>query len=333
VRDVVIIEGHRPTLMPEGPAIERAVFGDGAAIHTFGELRTVPADLLQRAHAVIVRPGTPFGADSIDRLEACRVIVALGVGYEHIDLSAARRRSIPVCNTPDYGVDEVADTALAMALYLYRKLSVFHRHAAGGSVSWDWRLYEPIKRTRHSLFGILGLGKIGTSVALKAKAVGFQVQFFDPYKPRGIEKSLGIARLHDRDDLVRSSDIVSIHTPLTMETAGMIDDAFLSLMKQESVLVNTARGGLFAGLDPLYRALKELPGLAVGTDVLPEEPPGDHPLLREWRTHAEWLFGRFLLTPHMAFYSLEACQELRRFAAEVAQTVLAGGRPYNVVND
>ena len=183
--------------------------------------------------------------------------------------------------------------------------------------------------------GIIGLGLIGTSIALKAKAVGYQVEFLDPYVPRGVEKALGLNRVFDQQQLLADSDIVSIHTPLTPETTGAVDavDAeFLAAMKPTGVFINVSRGRLVQSLDVLHDTLKGRPEFCVGLDVLPEEPPKDHSLLEAWRTNASWLKGRFLLTPHSAFYSEDACLDLRRSAAETVRWVLTGNPPYNLVN-
>ena len=332
MRRVLIVEGYLATLMPEGPAIEQEVLGPDYVVSNFGELKDVPAPMLQDAEALILRPGVVFGADRIGELKRCKIIVSLGVGFDHVDIVAARRCEIPVCNVPDFGTEEVADTALAMMLYLHRRLGAFHSQARSGPLKWDWRLQRPVGRARASELGLIGLGLIATSLALKAKAVGYEVRFLDPYVPHGTDKALGLTRVFNRNELLAESDIVSIHTPLTPETRGMVDREFLGAMKPTGVLINVSRGGLFQSLDALYEALKNRPDFSVGADVLPEEPPKDHPLVEAWRTDAPWLRGRVLLTPHSAFYSEDACQDLHRSSAEVASWILSGHTPYNLVN-
>ena len=329
---VVIVEGERPSLMPEGPVLETEVLGQGTTVLRYGVLETVPAEVLAGADAVIVRPGTPFGRAQIGRLDRCRVLISLGVGFDHIDLATAGERGLPVCNVPDYGVEEVADTALAMMLFLHRRLGAFYRHARFRGMEWDWRVLRPIRRARESTVGIIGLGRIGTSVALRARAFGYRIVFYDPYLRRGVEKSIGAVRISALPELLATADIVTIHTPLTPETSGMVDAGFLAEMKPDGIVINVSRGGMFKSLDVLYDALRERESFAVGTDVLPVEPPEPHPLLEAWRRNEEWLCGRFLLTPHAAFYSEDACRELRHNAAEIAKHVLNGHSPYNVVN-
>lgn len=330
---VAIIEGRRPTLMPEGPRIERAILGRAAKIKCYGVVK--PQDckrVLEDADAVITRPGTAFSKQMIGHLKKAKVIVSIGVGYDHIDVEAACSKGIPVCNVPDYGTEEVADTTVAMIMAHQRKIFLYNHFASTDSLDWDWRINVPISRTRNTRVGIIGLGRIGTAVGLRLKALGFIVSFYDPYLPRGVEKSLGIARFEDLKPLLGSCDIVTIHTPLSAETRGMVDEKFFKALKPKAILVNTARGAIFKNADVLYRALKTSAQLRLGLDVWPDEPPTGHPLLNAWRDRERWLGDRLILTPHCAFYSRESAYEIRAFAAKIVKTVLKGGEPYNMVN-
>lgn len=332
MRLILIVEGYLTTLMPEGPAVEQEAFGPGFQVTRYAEWEKIPAEQVAQAEGIIIRPGVPLPADRIASLRNCRVIVSLGVGYEHIDLVAAKERTIPVCNVPDYGIEEVADGALAMMLALHKKLWVCQYRSRDGKIQWDWRIHRPIRRASQTTVGVMGLGPIGMSFARKAQAIGYSVAFLDPFLPRGIEKSLRLKRVHDRKELLNASDIVSLHVPVTRETVGMVDQNFLAAMKPAAILINVSRGGLFKNMDVLYETLRERREFSIGADVLPEEPPPDHPLLKAWQTGADWLGGRLLLTPHSSFYSEEACYELRRFAADAASHVVKGGRPYNWLN-
>jgi len=147
----------------------------------------------------------------------------------------------------------------------------------------------------------------------------------------GIEKVLGCARMGSLEDLRREADIVTLHCTLTKETKGMIDSAFLAGMRPEAILVNTARGGLLRSLDDLEQALRSGHLAAAGLDVLPEEPPPECSLIRDWRRRERWLRGRLILTPHTAFYSAASWSEMRRSAAETARQVLDGGVARHVV--
>lgn len=171
----------------------------------------------------------------------------------------------------------------------------------------------------------MGVGRIGTAVVNRLKPFGHRILGYDPHQPAGHEKAVGYQRVRRLDDLLAESDIVTFHCPLTSETRGLIDEARLSVMKPGAILVSTARGELFAGLDPLELALRSGRLAAVGTDVLPVEPPAPHPLLDAWRRHEGWLAGRLVVTPHNAFHSDEAAIEMRRNAAETVRLFLEDG--------
>lgn len=331
---VAIIEGKRPTLMPEGPRIESRILGDAAEINWYGVFQGDECKAaLSDVDAVITRPGTLFTKGMIESLKKAKVIVSLGVGYDHIDIEAARAKGIPVCNVPDYGTEEVADTTVAMLLAHQRKIGLFNDYSFRlGKVEWDWRIYRPIARTKNIRVGIIGLGRIGTAVAMRLKPFGYKILFYDPYLPRGVEKAVGIGRSFSLEQIISSSDIISVHVPLTEETIGMIDQSFFERMKPSAVLLNTARGGIFKNADLIYRFLRNRPELRIGSDVWPDEPPQDHALLEAWRKKEPWLGDRLILCPHSAFYSEEAMDDIRAFAAEIVKTVLEGGIPYNVVS-
>ncbi|MCL4166028.1 UNVERIFIED_CONTAM: hypothetical protein GTU68_010921, partial [Idotea baltica] len=199
---------------------------------------------IEDADAVMVYHYFRFTRSTIERLENCKVIVRPGVGYDGIDIEAARERGIPVCNVPDYGTEEVADSAIGMALALSRGTHFLNSRLRRGIGDWNVEQAAPIQRLRGRTFGIVGCGRIGTATALRAKAFGFDVIFFDPYVPDGIDKALGIRRVDDLGALLESSHIVSLHCPLTAETRGLIGAGEISQMPCGSFLVNTARGGV-----------------------------------------------------------------------------------------
>jgi D-3-phosphoglycerate dehydrogenase len=330
---LVIVEGVRPTLMPEGPAIEREVVGAGVDVEWYGLIRPDQyAAALGQADAVITRPGTPFSAEMVRALKKARVVVSLGVGYDHIALDAAAEMEIPIANVPDYGTEEVADSTLAMLLVHSRKLGAYRDRCANGSPDWDWRIHMPVTGAAAMQAGIIGFGRIGKAVAGRLKGFGDKVVFYDPYLEQGIEKDFGVGRVDDLESLLRSSDIVSIHTPLTDETRAMVDDRFFRLLKPAAILLNTARGAIFKSADVLYRALREMPGLRIGADVWPEEPPKDHPLLDAWKRREAWLGDRLIITPHAAFYSDQSIRRMRAAAAAIVKETLKGSGPYNIVN-
>lgn len=332
MKKVIIIEGERPSLMPEGPVLEQDVLGKDVSILNFGIINEKVVNEIANADAIIVRPGTPFGKKYIKQLKKAKIIVSIGVGFDHLDLECAKQNGIIVCNVPNYGTDEVADTAISMIFALHRKLFDFKAFSKKDIKFWDWQILKPIKRFKDCNIGIIGIGRIGTSVARKLQNFGCFISYYDPYVSRGYDKSLGISRIDNLNDLLKSSDIISVHVPLTAETKGMLNADFFKCVKDGAIVVNTARGGLISSLDDLEMALKQRPDLRVATDVLPVEPPVEHTLIRSWVNEEEWLGNRLLINPHSAFYSEESCREIRMFAAQIIRDYWNNKVPYNVVN-
>ncbi len=325
---VAIIEGKWATLMPEGPLVEQRVLGADVEISHYGIIRpenykTALSDL----DGVISRPGAPFCQEMISVMRKIKVIVSLGVGYEQIDLESATKRGIPVCNIQDYATQEVAESTIAMLLSHQRKIVSFHYLS-----QWNWKTFEPIKRSDHLKVGIVGLGKIGTAVAKRLKPFGYEISFYDPYIAQAKGENLGLHRFLNFEELVKNSDIVSFHCPQTKETTAIIDERFFDLVSDSAIVLNTARGRLFKNADIIYEALKKKPHLRIGSDTWPTEPPPDHPLLLALKNREPWLSDRLILTPHASFYSEQALYNLRYISADIVRTVLDGEKPYNVIN-
>ena len=293
------------------------------------------ADLIgqiEDADAVMVYHYLTFSKSSIDRLKQCRAIVRPGVGYDAIDLAAARQRGIPVCNVPDYGTEEVADSAVAMAVSLARGTHLLNSRLRRGVGQWNVDQATPIARLRGRRFGIIGCGRIGTAAALRAKAFGMEVAFYDPYRPDGLDKALGIRRIERLDELLATSHIVSVHCPLTEETRGMIAAPQIARMPRGSFLVNTARGGI-VDTAAVVEALASGQLAGAGIDVLEHEPPPrDSPVLAAWRDPDHAAHDRLLLNPHTAYYCDEGCEEFRTKGAKEVLRALLGEPLRNVVN-
>ncbi|MEM7012393.1 MAG: C-terminal binding protein [Verrucomicrobiota bacterium] len=287
---------------------------------------------VEDADAIMVYHYFRFTKATIDRLGKCKAIVRPGVGYDGIDIVAARERGIPVCNVPDYGTEEVADSALALGLSLARGSHFQNSRLRRGIGDWNVDQARPIPRLRGRVFGIIGCGRIGTAAAIRAKSFGFDVRFFDPYVPDGLDKALGISRVESLDELLKASHIVSLHCPLTNETRGLIGAHEIAKMPQGSVLVNTSRGGVLdtaAAVDAL--AGGHLSG--AGIDVLEKEPPPeDSPILTAWRDPDHPAHDRLLLNPHTAFYCEEGAEEFRVKGAQETLRALRGEPLRNVVN-
>jgi D-3-phosphoglycerate dehydrogenase/C-terminal binding protein len=201
-----------------------------------------------------------------------------------------------------------------------------------GQGPWLYLQVVPLARLRGSVLGIVGLGRIGTAMALRGKALGMDVLFHDPYKPDGYEKALGIRRTESLDDLLSQSLIVSLHCPHTQETHHLIDAAALAKMPRGSYLVNTARGAVVDNAAiPEALASGRLAG--AGIDVLEHEPPpADDPLVSAWRDPAHPAHHRLILNPHAAFYSEAGLLDMRRKGAEACRRAILGLPLRNVVN-
>ena len=323
-----------PEALYPDDSVERGIFGSDVNI-VFRDTRELAelsdADCAAADGLMVLRQ--PVTAADFARFTKLRCVVRMGVGYDRIDRRAAAAHQVMVCNVPDYGTTEVADHAIALALALRRGL-LLHHHAQRQNPPASWTVIrDPMVRRADVLtFGILGMGRIGTAVALRAKAFGSRVVFFDPYVPNGVDRALGITRARSIEDLLRQSDTLSIHAPLTVETNGMLNRDKLSLLPRGAVLVNTARGPI-VDIDALHDMLKSGHLSAVGLDVVPVEPPVEPvpALLRAYRAHEPWTEGRLIITPHSAYFTPEAWDDIRTKSAETIAAALLGPRPQNVI--
>lgn len=321
-----------PDRLTSAPDVERAVLGTDTVFLTPGasDAAEVPDAYWTQADAILAWHEVRIGDDVVARLERCKVIVRVGAGFDNVDLESAARRGIPVCNVPDYGTNDVADHTLALILALSRGIVAYDDAARHGR--WEWDAAGPLNRVTGAACGIVGLGRIGTATALRAKAFGMPVLFFDPYKDAGYDKALGIERVWTLEALLERSDVVTLHMPLTDETRGMAGASFFARCRPGALFINVARG-LCLDLDALHDALRSGRLRGAGLDVLPQEPPWpDHPLIDAWRRGEPWIAGRLVITPHAAFYNRESYVEMRRKAAEEVLRVLQGEEPRNCVN-
>ncbi len=314
--------------------LEREVFGRDVNIvkRDAGTLSEISDADCAAADGLMILGFAVTGAD-LARFPKLRAIVRMGVGYDKLDRPAAAARNVLVCNVPDYGTTEVADHAIALALTLRRGILLHHEMQRKDPPA-PWRSFQNpmIQRLGTQTFGIVGLGRIGTAVALRAKAFNFRVVFYDPYLPNGVELSLGINRAATLEDLLRQTDTLSIHAPLTPETNGMLGRDQLALLKKGAVVVNDARGPIL-DLDALADLLRAEHIAAAGLDVLPQEPPVEPipELLRAYRAREPWLEGRLVITPHSAWLTPHSWEDTRRKSAETMRAALLTNQPQNVI--
>ncbi len=316
-------------------ALEREIFGEGVTIvrRAVGALSELSAeDCAEIDGLMILR--FHVGREEMARFPRLKCIVRMGVGYDRIDRQAAAERNIIVCNVPDYGTSEVADHAITLALTLRRGILHYHDTQRASPVG-PWRPHTGgslVRRLGVQTFGIVGLGRIGTAAALRAKALGFRVVFFDPHKPNGTELGIGVERARTIEELMRQTDVLSIHAPLTRETRGLVGAREIGLLKPGAVLVNTARGPI-VDIDGVYEHLQNGHLAAAGLDVVPVEPPVEPVprLMAAYRAREPWLLGRLVITPHAAYYSPQAEHDTRVKAAETMRAALLSNSPQNVI--
>ena len=319
--------------LSDGLAPERDGLGDLAEVVALNAHREEElVDQIDNADALMVYHNIAITDRSIARLDGCKLIVRCGVGVDNIDVQAARRLGIPVANVPDYGTEEVADSALAMALSLARGVHQLNSRLRRNEGAWRYTQAAPLQRLRGSVFGIVGLGRIGTAVARRAKAIGMDVVFHDPYKPVGYDKALGIRQAASLQELLRQSTIVTLHCPLTDETQHLINAETLSMMQPRSFLINTARGCV-ADTTAVVEAIASGQLAGAGLDVLPQEPPADEdPLIVAWRDPTHPAHDRLLINPHAAFYCEQGLADIRVKATQECRRALLREPLRNVVN-
>ncbi|HSU55115.1 MAG TPA: C-terminal binding protein [Candidatus Dormibacteraeota bacterium] len=312
---------------------EIRILGDLAEVEALGaqnedQLR----GRLEDAACLMVYHFLGLSAATIQTLNKCKVIVRCGVGVDNVDRVAARKIGIPVCNVPDYGTEDVADTAIGIMLALTRGTHLLNSRLRAGKGPWSYTQAAPLYRLRGRTFGVIGMGRIGTAASHRAKALGMDVVFYDPYVPDGWERAHGVRRVEHFNELLAQSHVLSLHCPATPETIRMIGAAQIALMPRGSFLINTARGALLdtRSIPPAIRS-GQLAG--AGIDVLPVEPPAvDDSLIKAWRDPQDPCHERVMIAPHAAFYCEEGLQDIRVKAAETCRRALLGQSLRNVVN-
>lgn len=281
-----------------------------------------PGDFLAQAadcDALLNTYAGPITADVMAKMPKCRIIARYGIGVDTIDLDAATAAGIIVTNNPTYCIEEVAEHTMALLLSAARKITFYDRQVRAGL--WAVPPGKPIYRLAGSTLGLVGFGNIARQVALRAAAFGMRVLYADPFIQDGQFDAPG--NKMELSAMLRESDFVSLHPPLTPQTRKMINDEAFSHMKSSAVLINCARGPV-VDTDALVRALdaKKIAGCALDT-IDPEPLPDPHPLR-----------GRenVIINPHAAWYSEQAMVGLQSGAPNEVRRVLAGEWPVNVVN-
>ena len=294
--------------------------------------KEIPNDIWKNADGLITGLKMKIDKNVIDKLTSCKIITRLGVGYDLIDIKYSGNKEIIVSNVPDYGTYEVADHAIAMIMNFARGISTYNDMLKSNiKKNWNFGAVSTIDRVVNKNIGIIGLGRIGTAFALRAKAFGFNVKFYDPYIPDGQDKALNIERYHNLEELISEIDYLSIHCLANKETENLIDAKIFNICKPNLTIVNTARG-VIINLDDAYTALKNNKLQAIGLDVFPNEPPNkNHSLVKAWLNEG-WAKSRIIFTPHSAFYSPTGLIFLREKALKTCLDHLEGTKTANCVN-
>ncbi len=301
---------------------ETAILSD-AGLTARLEACVTAADVIAAARDAdaLINQYAPIDEEVVAALTRCRVIVRYGVGVDNVDVDAATRHGIWVVNVPDYGVEEVADHALALFLALARGIGPLDRAVRAGE--WEYRRAPSLHRVSAMTVGVVGCGRIGRITAEKLRCLGATVLATDVAGVPADLQERGVEAV-SLEDLLRRADGVTLHVPLGNGTNHLIAAEQLALMKPTAFLINTARGGL-VDTDALVAALEggHLAGAAL--DVLEEEPPGA----------ASPLSARDdgLVTPHSAWFSEESYQALKTEVAREVVRVLNGERPRSPVNE
>jgi len=269
---------------------------------------------------VILSQYAKITSNVIKHLKKCKGIIRYGIGVDNIDVEAATKAGIKVCNVTTYGIDEVADHTIALLFAAIRKICFISNKVKANI--WDFKLTKPIERIKNKKLGLVGFGNIPQMVAKKLSPWDLDIVTYDPYIRDEIAKNFNVKKV-SFDELLSTSDYVSVHAPLTKETFHLFNESTFNKMKDGAIFVNTARGGL-VDEKALYNALvsKKLSFAAI--DVMENEPP--------IKNHQLFDLDNIIITPHMAFYSEQALYNLQKLAAEEAVRIAKGEKPLSCVN-
>jgi D-3-phosphoglycerate dehydrogenase len=269
--------------------------------------------------AIITRSGTAVTADLLENPGKLKIIGRAGVGLDNVDIEAASKKGIIVMNAPTGNTMAATELTMGIMLAAARKIPLANESLKAGK--WDRKRFMGIELYNKTL-GIVGLGRIGTNVAIRAKSFGMRVIAYDPYIKKSKADAVGVTLYDTLEELLNEADVISFHTPLTPETKNMITSKEIALTKDRVILVNCARGGIVNEND-LYEALKAGKVFAAGVDVFEQEPPQSSKLLE-----LENVFA----TPHIGANTMEGQEAVAVIIAEQVYNALHG-KPYqNAVN-
>ena len=279
-------------------------------------------EVAKDADALIAR-GRRTTKKIIDSLERCRIIALGSVGADTVDVAAATARGIPVTNVPDTFIEEVADHTIMMILATFRRLRTMDKYVRAGRWSEGRPLLSNYPRLMGQTLGFVSFGHVARATALRARAFGVQMLAYDPYIEELTMSQYGVEPVSYLGDLLKRSDIVSMHAPATDEVHHLLTEEHFRMMKPEALFINNGRGPT-VDEKALIKALQEGWIAAAGLDVLEQEPPDpENPLLH---------MDNVVLTPHVASASARMGPETRRRVGQEISLVLSGRWPRTCVN-
>ncbi|XP_033113384.1 C-terminal-binding protein 1-like isoform X1 [Anneissia japonica] len=320
---VALLDGRDCSIeMPILKDVATVAFCDAQSTHEIHE------KVLNEAVGALLYHSITLTREDLEKFKALRVIVRIGSGYDNIDIKAAGDLGIAVCNVPGYSVEETADSTLCMILNIYRRTfwmaDMLKQGKKLGGVEQIRESAVGATRIRGETLGIIGLGRVGTAVAQRARVFGFNVLFYDPYLSDGIEKSLGLTRVYTLQDLLFQSDCVTLHCSLNEHNHHLINEFTIKQMRQGAFLVNTSRGGLIDE-NALAAALKEGRIRAAALDVHESEP-------FSFQTGPLKDAPNLICTPHCSWYSEQSSTEVRESAAGEVRRGITGRLPHSLRN-
>lgn len=257
----------------------------------------------------------------INQIKNLKAVLTFGMGFNNVDLKAAQEKGVYVCNVPDYCGEEVADHTLALSLTLLRGIHEYNFKVKGGS--WNPTDMRPLRRLSELTIGLLGFGQIAQKVAKRFKAFNTKVIAHDKFLEDSVFGEVDVESV-SFEELLKNSDLLSLHIPLTPETQYILSEKNIRKMKKNSILINTCRGGVIDE-QALVKLLDENHIVSAGLDVLEKEPPNGSDLIVS--------HNNTIVTPHAAFFSIEAKEEMQIKTAENAIRVMNNEKPKYVVNN
>lgn len=319
---VLVAGGHDPNL---AVPLFTHMLGEGWTVHAYASQDDVPDDVAATADVVLAALA-PTGAPLLARAPKLRLIQVPGHGYDHVDVEAARAAGVPVATVASSGAEAhtVAEWTILMAGALSRRMVAGHTALARGEFANMALMQSGIFELAGKTFGIVGLGRIGREVAVRARAFDMTVVYHDALRPPAeVERELGVEYL-DLDVLLAEAHFVSLHVPSMPQTRGMIGARELDLMRHEAILINTCRGDV-VDHDALVAALRAKRIRGAALDVFePEPPPPDDPLLA---------LDDVLLSPHMAGVTAESLLRILQAACDNCVRLARGEEPHDVVGE